>query len=126
MTTITRRPAQPTRPSVAPPPAPEDTRPERHGSVFVRWITSTDHKIIGYLYLGTSFFYFLLGGVLALVIRAQLFLPGLEVVQTFDQYNQLFTMRGTIMLLLLVPPTFAGWPTRSCRWRSARRMSPHG
>jgi cytochrome c oxidase subunit 1 len=109
MTTITRRPSQPAGPSAAPPPAPVTSRPERHGSVFVQWITSTDHKIIGYLYLGTSFFYFLFGGVLALVIRAQLFLPGLEVVQTFDQYNQLFTMHGTIMLLMFATPLFAGF-----------------
>ncbi len=63
------------------PPAPATStygvsRVERKGNVFVKWITSTDHKIIGYLYLITSFFFFLLGGVMALVIRAQLFAPG--------------------------------------------------
>ncbi|MFD3443352.1 cytochrome c oxidase subunit I [Microbacteriaceae bacterium 4G12] len=111
MTTITRRPAKPGRPSAAPPPPLPTTpsKPVRHGSVFVSWITSTDHKIIGYLYLGTSFFYFLVGGVLALIIRAQLWEPGLEVVQTFDQYNQLFTMHGTIMLLMFATPLFSGF-----------------
>ena len=54
----------------------------RKGNVFVGWITSTDHKTIGYMYLITSFVYFLIGGVLALVIRVQLFAPGLEVVAT--------------------------------------------
>ncbi len=73
------------------------------------WITTTDHKRIGYLYLVTSFIYFLFGGVLALGIRAQLFAPGLQVVQTKEQYNQLFTMHGTVMLLMFATPLFAGF-----------------
>ena len=81
----------------------------RKGNVFVEWITTTDHKKIGYLYLITSFLYFLLGGVMALVIRAQLFAPGLEIVTTKEQYNQLFTMHGTIMLLMFATPLFAGF-----------------
>ena len=81
----------------------------RSGNVFVEWITTTDHKKVGYLYLITSFIYFLLGGVMALVIRAQLFAPGLEVVATKEQYNQLFTMHGTIMLLMFATPLFAGF-----------------
>ncbi len=84
-------------------------RVERKGNVFVKWITSTDHKIIGYLYLITSFLFFCLGGVMALVIRAQLFAPGLSIVPTGEQYNQLFTMHGTIMLLLFATPLFAGF-----------------
>ncbi|KAA6431290.1 cytochrome c oxidase subunit I [Agrococcus sediminis] len=82
---------------------------ERKGNTLVKWITSTDHKTIGYLYLGTSFLFFLLGGVMALLIRAQLFAPGLEVVPTEEQYNQLFTMHGTIMLLMFATPLFAGF-----------------
>ena len=82
---------------------------ERKGNVMVNWITSTDHKTIGYMYLITSFFYFLLGGVMALVIRAQLFEPGLAIVATGEQYNQLFTMHGTIMLLMFATPLFAGF-----------------
>jgi len=81
----------------------------RKGNVIVSWITSTDHKTIGYLYLITSFIYFLIGGVMALVIRAQLFEPGNNVVPTHDQYNQLFTMHGTIMLLMFATPLFAGF-----------------
>jgi cytochrome c oxidase subunit 1 len=81
----------------------------RKGSVLVNWVTSTDHKTIGYMYLITSFIYFCLGGVMALVIRAQLFAPGLEIVQTKEQYNQLFTMHGTIMLLMFATPLFAGF-----------------
>ena len=89
---------------------PRETASVRHkGNVLVRWITSTDHKTIGYLYLITSFGYFCFGGVLALVIRAQLFAPGLAVVPTREQYNQLFTMHGTIMLLLFATPLFAGF-----------------
>jgi cytochrome c oxidase subunit 1 len=79
------------------------------GNVLVSWITTTDHKKIGYLYLITSFMYFLLGGVMALVIRAQLFEPGLQIVATKEQYNQLFTMHGTIMLLMFATPLFAGF-----------------
>jgi cytochrome c oxidase subunit 1 len=82
---------------------------ERKGNVLVKWITSTDHKTIGYMYLISSFIYFCLGGVMALVIRAQLFEPGLEILQTKDQYNQLFTMHGTIMLLMFATPLFAGF-----------------
>jgi cytochrome c oxidase subunit 1 len=46
---------------------------------------------------------------MALIIRAQLFEPGLEIVQTREQYNQLFTMHGTIMLLMFATPLFAGF-----------------
>ncbi|HEU0256560.1 MAG TPA: cbb3-type cytochrome c oxidase subunit I, partial [Microbacteriaceae bacterium] len=81
----------------------------RKGNLLVSWITSTDHKTIGYMYLMTSFVYFCLGGVLALIIRAQLFEPGLHVVATKEQFNQLFTMHGTIMLLLFATPLFAGF-----------------
>ena len=82
---------------------------DRKGNVLVRWITSTDHKVIGYMYLITSLVYFCLGGVMALVMRAQLFEPGLQVVQTKEQCNQLFTMHGTIMLLMFATPLFFGF-----------------
>jgi len=81
----------------------------RKGNVVVNWITSTDHKTIGYMYLITSFLFFCLGGVMALIIRAQLFAPGLEIVATKEQYNQLFTMHGTIMLLMFATPLFSGF-----------------
>ena len=83
--------------------------PGRKGNVIVEWITTTDHKKIGALYLIVSFIYFLIGGVLALIIRAQLAAPGLHVVATPEIYNQLFTMHGTIMLLLFATPLFAGF-----------------
>ena len=82
---------------------------DRKGNVIVKWITSTDHKVIGNMYLITSFIYFCIGGVMALLIRAQLFEPGLEVIATREQYNQLFTMHGTIMLLMFATPLFFGF-----------------
>ncbi len=85
------------------------TRKKSKGELVVDWITTTDHKKIGYLYLITSFIYFLIGGVMALLIRAQLFAPGLNIVQTKEQYNQLFTMHGTIMLLMFATPLFAAF-----------------
>lgn len=98
------------RPSVMETPQGlSNARVARKGNLFVDWITTTDHKKVGYLYLITSFIYFLLGGVMALVIRAQLFAPGLEIVATKEQYNQLFTMHGTIMLLMFATPLFAGF-----------------
>jgi cytochrome c oxidase subunit 1 len=83
--------------------------PRDKGRILVDWLTTTDHKKIGYLYLITSFIYFLIGGVMALMIRAQLTMPGLEIVATKEQYNQLFTMHGTIMLLMFATPLFAAF-----------------
>ena len=78
------------------------------GRLFVKWITSTDHKTIGYLYLATSFAWFLIGGILALILRAELTRPGLQFVSN-EQYNQIFTMHGTIMLLMFATPLFVGF-----------------
>ena len=70
--------------------------------------TTTDHKTIGRLYLATSFAFFLVGGVLALLIRAELARPQMQLVD--DQtYNELFTMHGTIMMLLFATPLFFGF-----------------
>ncbi|GAA4000587.1 cytochrome c oxidase subunit I [Streptomyces sp. NBC_01352] len=83
-------------------------RSERHGQVVVDWLTTTDHKKIGHLYLITSFAFFLIAGVMALLMRAELARPGLQIVDN-QQFNQLFTMHGTIMLLLFATPSFAGF-----------------
>ncbi|MFI9271391.1 cytochrome c oxidase subunit I [Kitasatospora sp. NPDC052896] len=80
----------------------------RQGSALVRWFTTTDHKVIGSLYLATSFGFFLIGGVLAMLMRAELAQPGLQFFSN-EQYNQLFTLHGTIMLLLFATPTFTGF-----------------
>ena len=82
--------------------------PLTKGQILVRYITTTDHKVIGNLYLVTSFAFFLLGGVMAMVIRAELAQPGLQIVDD-EVYNQLFTMHGTIMLLLFATPLFVGF-----------------
>ena len=79
------------------------------GQTVVKWVTTTDHKVIGNLYFITSFVFFMIGGLLALLIRAELIEPGLQVVDNPEQYNQLFTMHGTIMLLLFATPLFAGF-----------------
>jgi cytochrome c oxidase subunit 1 len=85
------------------------TRRRSPGQTVVRWATSTDHKVIGNLYFITSFAFFMIGGLLALLIRAELVQPGLQVVDNPEQFNQLFTMHGTIMLLLFATPLFAGF-----------------
>src|SRR5690606_4493453 len=64
---------------------------------------------IGHLYLISSFIFFMIGGVMALVIRAELWDPGMQILQSKEHYNQLFTMHGTIMLLLFATPLFAGF-----------------
>ncbi|MFB9466551.1 aa3-type cytochrome oxidase subunit I [Streptomyces cinereospinus] len=78
------------------------------GRVVVAWLTTTDHKKIGHLYLITSFLYFMIAGGLALALRAELARPGIQILSN-EQYNQAFTMHGTIMLLLFATPTFAGF-----------------
>ena len=89
-------------------PPTYEPRSNRHlGRTIVKWITSTDHKTIGYMYLIQSFVFFIVAGLMALVIRAELTVPGLQVV-SLEQYNQLFTMHGTIMLFLFATPLFVG------------------
>jgi cytochrome c oxidase subunit 1 len=78
------------------------------GQQVVRVLTTTDHKLIGKLYLGTSFAWFIVGGIMALLIRSELAFPGSQVVND-EVYNQLFTMHGTIMLLLFATPLFFGF-----------------
>ncbi|MFM8895436.1 MAG: cytochrome c oxidase subunit I [Actinomycetales bacterium] len=90
--------------------APEPPRPSQRslGKAIVDWITTTDHKKIGYLYLITSTIWFLLAGAMALVMRAELATPQLQFI-SLEQYNQLFTMHGTIMLFLFATPLFVGF-----------------
>lgn len=85
--------------------APAKTGPSR--STIVDWLTTTDHKRIGHLYLISSGVFFAIGGIMALVIRAQVTAPGLSIVSP-EAYNQLFTMHGSIMLLLYAMPFFTG------------------
>jgi cytochrome c oxidase subunit I len=71
------------------------------------WITTTDHKRIGIMYMVTTFAFFILGGVEALLIRLQLGVPNNTLVSP-QIYNQLFTMHGTTMIFLFVVPMMAG------------------
>jgi cytochrome c oxidase subunit 1 len=87
--------------------APEPPQPSL-GKKIITWMTTTDHKVIGNMYMASSFLFFLIGGLLALVIRAELFAPGTQVVSD-TVYNQMFTMHGLIMLLLFATPLFAGF-----------------
>ena len=82
--------------------------PAKKGNKVVGWITSTDHKVIGNLYMVTSFAFFAVAGLMALIIRAELARPGLQFVSN-EQYNQLFTMHGTLMLFLFATSLFAGF-----------------
>ena len=72
------------------------------------WLTTVDHKRIGILYIATSLVFFLAGGVLALLMRAQLATPNEHFI-TRDRYDQLFTLHGTTMVFLVVVPILAGF-----------------
>ncbi len=82
-----------------------DVKPEPKG--WVSWVTTTDHKRIGIMYMVTTFAFFILGGVEALLIRLQLGVPNNTLVSP-QIYNQLFTMHGTTMIFLFVVPMMAG------------------
>ena len=72
------------------------------------WITTVDHKRIGILYGVTAFFFFLLGGVEALIIRAQLAQPDGDLVGA-GTFNSLFTMHATTMVFMVVMPAGAAF-----------------
>jgi len=86
----------------------EAARHSPRGSALLRLFRTTDHKVIGMLYLTTSFGFFLVGGLMALLMRGELARPGLQFLSN-EQYNQLFTMHGTIMLLLYATPIVFGF-----------------
>src|SRR3979490_3038824 len=83
---------------------------DHHGGYggIMRWITTTNHKDIGTLYLWFSFIMFMTGGAMAMVIRAELFSPGLQFVDP-DFFNQLTTMHGLIMIFGAIMPAFVGF-----------------
>jgi cytochrome c oxidase subunit 1 len=78
-------------------------REVRKGSKLGSYLRTTDHKDIGRMYLVTSFAFFAIGGLMALMMRAELARPGMQYLSQ-EQYNQLFTMHGTIMLLFFATP----------------------
>jgi cytochrome c oxidase subunit 1 len=79
-----------------------------HPSGLMRWITTTNHKDIGTLYLIFSGTMFLLGGLMAMTIRAELFQPGLQIVRP-EFFNQLTTLHGLIMVFGAIMPAFVGF-----------------
>jgi cytochrome c oxidase subunit 1 len=83
---------------------------DHHGGYggIMRWITTTNHKDIGTLYLWFSLLMFGVGGIMAVVIRAELFSPGLQFVDP-DFFNQLTTMHGLIMIFGAIMPAFVGF-----------------
>jgi cytochrome c oxidase subunit 1 len=87
---------------------PGRVRRAPHGGWLARSLRTTDAKHIGLLYLITSFGFFIAGGFMALLMRAELARPGLQFLST-EQYNQLFTMHGTIMMLLFATPLVFGF-----------------
>ncbi|MCJ7711660.1 MAG: cytochrome c oxidase subunit I [Chloroflexi bacterium] len=72
------------------------------------WLTTTDHKKIGIMYLINSILFFVAGGILALVVRVELAQPGLQLLDEAF-YNQAFTMHASFMLFLFVIPILAGF-----------------
>jgi cytochrome c oxidase subunit 1 len=94
------------RPSAELRPAPIARGPvqgESKGAWFLQLLQTTDHKVIARLYLVTALGFFMLGGVMAMLMRAELARPGMQFL-SFEQYNQLFTNHGAIMLLLFATP----------------------
>jgi cytochrome c oxidase subunit 1 len=87
--------------------APRTAVDWRRGRV-TSWLTTTDHKKIGILYIVTSLVFFGAGGILALLMRAQLATPNEHFV-TQNSYDQLFTIHGTTMIFLVVVPILAGF-----------------
>jgi cytochrome c oxidase subunit 1 len=75
----------------------------RKGHLFSELLRTTDHKTIGRMYMVTSLIFFAIGGLMAMLMRAELARPGEQFLSP-EQYNQLFTMHGTIMLLFFATP----------------------
>ena len=82
---------------------------DHHGPAkgITRWLFTTNHKDIGTMYLWFSFAMFLLGGTFALVIRAELFQPGLQIVKP-EFFNQMTTMHGLVMVFGAIMPAWVG------------------
>jgi cytochrome c oxidase subunit I len=99
-----------TEPGIATPPLPQVVahRVERERTGWTSWVTTTDHKRIGIMYLVLTFAFFCLGGVEALLMRLQLSQADNTLLDP-QTYNQLFTMHGTTMIFLFVVPVWAGF-----------------
>jgi cytochrome c oxidase subunit 1 len=73
----------------------------------LKWLLTTDHKLIGVMYIWLAFVFFSIGGVFALLMRTQLSQPGLHVLRP-DIYNQLMSLHGTFMIFFFTIPVMAG------------------
>ncbi|HMC36640.1 MAG TPA: cbb3-type cytochrome c oxidase subunit I, partial [Actinomycetota bacterium] len=82
--------------------------PQPYGRRLLSWLTTTDHKKIGILYLINSFAFFIIGGIFALLMRTELAKPGFQIFHP-HAYNQLFTMHGTLMIFLFIFPVLNGF-----------------
>jgi len=89
-------------------PSPAPATVVKHKGGFWSWVATTDHKRIGTLYLFTALFFFIVGGLEAEVIRAQLGGPNRHLVSA-ELYNQIFTMHGTTMVFLAIMPLSAAF-----------------
>ena len=94
----------------APPAVPEVILhgPEREETGWLSWLTTTDHKKIGLLYLISTFVFFIIAGVEALLMRAQLALADNTFLDA-QTYNGLVSLHGTTMIFLFVVPVLAGF-----------------
>jgi cytochrome c oxidase subunit I len=92
------------RPEAA--PGAHGVSPRRHP--IVQWLTTTDHKKIGIMYLVNSYLWFAVAGLLAVFIRVELAEPGTQFFGE-QRYNELFTMHGTTMIFLFIIPILAGF-----------------
>jgi cytochrome c oxidase subunit I len=97
-----------TRTAPAAPTRAYPRRDPRRGSALLRLIATTDHKQIGLLYTVTSLGFFLVAGAMALLMRGELARPGLQFLSN-EQYNQLFTMHGTVMMFMYATPIVFGF-----------------
>ncbi|MFI9400882.1 cytochrome c oxidase subunit I [Nocardia sp. NPDC052316] len=78
------------------------------GSYIWKMITTTDPKVLGVMYLVSAMSFFFIGGLMALLMRGELARPGMQFLSP-EQYNQLFTMHGTLMLLFYATPIVFGF-----------------
>jgi cytochrome c oxidase subunit 1 len=88
-------------PSVAEPHEHHEVHEDHGPTGILKWLTSTDHKVIGMSYTITSVVMMVIGGAFAELIRAQLTTPNNNLV-SLSQYNELFTMHGSVMIYLFM------------------------
>ena len=92
-------------------PETDEQLPSPHTQVGkLHWMASTDHKQLGIMYLWLALIFFVIGGLEAMVMRAQLSWPGNHLVSP-EMYNQIFTMHGTTMIFLVLMPAWVGLAT---------------